>query len=228
MKLYDIIILITLILFAFVGFKRGFFKSLVIFIGVILVLVLSYNLKNYLGDFLTLNMPFIKFGNAITLNVIMYQAIAFLLMLIVFSLIYRIIVTITGIFEKILKMTIILGIPSKLLGMLFGFLEGVIFVYIVLFFLAQPFLNINISNDSIYANTILTKTPIISSYMEKPIEIFNEIKDVIETKDDDNIDLKITDLILKNNITSYEIMQKLVDSGKISDEGISDVINKYK
>ena len=228
MKLYDIIILITLILFAFVGFKRGFFKSLVIFIGVILVLVLSYNLKNYLGDFLTLNMPFIKFGNAITLNVIMYQAIAFLLMLIVFSSIYRIIVTITGIFEKILKMTIILGIPSKLLGMLFGFLEGVIFVYIVLFFLAQPFLNINISNDSIYANTILTKTPIISSYMEKPIEIFNEIKDVIETKDDDNIDLKITDLILKNNITSYEIMQKLVDSGKISDEGISDVINKYK
>jgi len=230
MKLYDIIILVILGLFALLGFKRGFFKSLVIFVGVILVLVFSYYFKNYLGDFFTLNLPFIKFNNlgvTDTLNIIMYQALAFWLMLIIFSLVYKIIVTISGIFEKILKMTIILGIPSKLLGLLVGLLEGIIIVYIALFFISQPYFNIDVSSNSNYANVILTKTPLISSYLEKTVSIYDEAKEVINETNGNEKDLKIADLILKNKITSKEVMQKLVDNGKIKVEGIESVINKY-
>ena len=188
MEIYDIIILAFLIICALIGFKNGFFKSLISFVGFILVVVLAYEFKNIVGDFFVLNLPFIEFknilGGASTLNIIMYQAIAFLIMLIIFGLIYKIIVTITGIFEKVLKLTIILGIPSKLLGLVVGFLEGLVILYLVLFFLAQPFVNINIYDNSNYAQIILEKTPILSGYAEKSLEVYNEISSLCFTKSD--------------------------------------------
>ena len=103
MDIVDIVIIVFLFLFALIGFKRGFFKSLVMFIGFIIVIFWSYVLKNYLGDFMVLNLPFMEFqnflGGAVTLNIIMYQSIAFIIMLAILSLVYKIVVTITGIFE---------------------------------------------------------------------------------------------------------------------------------
>ena len=49
----------------------------------------------------------------------------------------QIVIKITGGIEKILDFTIILGIPSKLLGALFGFLESYLFVFIALFLLSM-------------------------------------------------------------------------------------------
>ena len=50
----------------------------------------------------------------------------------------------------------------------------------------------------------------------------------IKNKDEENFDLKLTDLILKQKVASPEIMQKLVDNKKIEVEGIQEVIDKYK
>lgn len=232
MEIVDLIIVIFLLFFAILGFKRGFFKSLVMFLGFIIVIVLSYMFKNYLGDFLVLNLPFISFGNfmggAITLNIIMYQALAFIIVLAIFSLAYKIIVTITGIFEKILKFTIILGIPSKILGLIVGIIEGYVIIYLVLFFLTQPFINLDILENSKYTKTILNDTPVISSIAENSLKVFNEVREVIEKKDNPNIDLEISDLILKEKVTSTDVMQKLVDKGKLKIDGIQNVIDKYK
>lgn len=232
MEIVDLIIVIFLLFFAILGFKRGFFKSLVMFLGFIIVIVLSYMFKNYLGDFLVLNLPFISFGNfmggAITLNIIMYQALAFIIVLAIFSLAYKIIVTITGIFEKILKFTIILGIPSKILGLIVGIIEGYVIIYLVLFFLTQPFINLDILENSKYTKTILNDTPIISSIAENSLKVFNEVREVIEKKDNPNIDLEISDLILKEKVTSTDVMQRLVDKGKLKIDGIQNVIDKYK
>ncbi len=230
MKIYDIIILAVLLLFGLVGFKRGFFKSLVSFVGFILVIVLAYCFKNVVGDFFVLNLPFFEFkpflGGANLLNIVMYQLLAFLLMLIIFGLVYKIIVTLTGIFEKLLKLTIVLGIPSKILGLVFGLLEGYIVVYLVLFFLAQPFIGIDLYDNSDYAKKILENTPVLSSYAEKGLEVVNEVRSLTET-DSDKLDLEIADIILKDKIISKDVMQKLVDTGKIEVEGIEEVINKY-
>ena len=232
MKFYDIIIIIFLLLCALIGFKRGFFKSLISFVGFIIVVFLSYNFKNIVGDFLVLNLPFIDFkeflGGASTLNIVMYQVIAFIFMLIIFGLVYRIIVALTGIFEKILRLTIILGIPSKLLGLVVGFLEGYIIVYLVLFFLVQPFINFDVYKESDYSNIILEKTPILSSFAENSLGVVNDIRDLINTKDNTKLDLQITDAILKNKITSKSVIEKLIADGKIKIDGIDEVLNKYK
>lgn len=232
MNFIDILIIIILLSFAVVGFKRGVFESLIMFVGAILVIVLSYSFKDIIGNFLLLNLPFINFGKfmggAVTLNVILYQTIAFILTSVVFTLAYKFLVSITGIIEKILRFTIVLGIPSKLLGLVVGFLEGYIIVYVSLFILSQPFVNINVLEGSTYATRIVNETPLLSSYMENSLEVFHEIEEVSKLKDGNEIDLKITDLILKHNVTKPSIMQELVDKKKIEVTGIQNVIDKYK
>ena len=56
MGIVDLFIIAILAAFALLGFKRGVFQSLVAFIGFIVVICLSYWLKNYLGDFFVLNL----------------------------------------------------------------------------------------------------------------------------------------------------------------------------
>ena len=233
MDIIDIIILSIIITFGIVGFKRGFFKSLVSFLGFLLVIVLAYMFKGYLGDIFLLNLPFFKFenilGGAVSLNIIMYQSIAFFIIVILLGLVYKVLLAVTGIFEKILKITIILGIPSKILGLIFGVLEGYIIVYLLLFFVTQPYVKIDILNNSTFSKNILNKTPVLSNFAEGTLSVIYEVTDTINAKDEkENIDLKLADLILKQKVASPEIMQKLVDMKKIDINGIQEVINKYK
>ena len=232
MNLIDIIILVILVSFASIGFHRGAIKSLVSFVGIILIICLAYIFKDVLGNILILNLPFIKFSigsnESVILNIVMYQTISFIVILIILGLVYKIILAITGIVEKILKFTIILGIPSKILGLIVGALEGYIIAYLLLFFAVQPYIKINILDESKYANTILNKTPVMSSFSQKTLAIINEVHDTINDKNDPDFDLKLTELVLKEKVASSEIMQKLVDNKKIEVDGIQEVINKYK
>ena len=232
MNIVDILIIVVLISFGIIGFNRGVFKSLVVFLGFIAVIVLSYMLKNIIGDFFVLNLPFFDFGKSFlgvsTLNIILYQTLAFVIMLIVFGLVYKFLVIATGIFEKVLKLTVILGIPSKILGMIFGLLEGYIVIYLSLFFLSQPFLKLDIINDSKYCSAILNKSPIISGYAENSLHLVEEVNNLSTIEDTNEKDLELSKLILKRKVTSSDVMQKLVDSGKIEIEGIEEVINEYR
>ena len=115
-------------------------------------------------------------------------------------MVYKVLLAITGIVEKILKITVILGIPSKILGMIVGILEGYIIVYLLLFFAAQPYIKMDILDNSKYAKSILVKTPILSNLAEDTVNVINEVHDTIEAKDDNNFDLKVTDFILKEKV----------------------------
>ena len=232
MGIIDIIILVVLVSFAIIGFKRGVIHSLVSFVGFILVIYLAYLVKNYLGDIFVLNLPFLNFKigsiSSQVMNIVMYQSVAFIIMMIAFGLIYKFLMIISGIIEKILKMTIILDIPSKILGLIVGALEGYIVVYLLLFFLVQPYVKMNILNESKYASTILTKTPVLNGFANNTLEIIEEVNTMVKNNDTDNFDLRLSELILKYKVTSAETMQKLVDIKKIEVESINDVINKYK
>ncbi len=232
MGIIDIIIFAIILAFAIIGFKRGVIQSLVTVIGFLAVIYLSYLLKNYLGDLMVLYLPFTKYtfipGGSYVLNIIVYESLAFLLMLIILGLIYKIILVISGIFEKLLKITIILGIPSKILGLIVGAVEGFVIVYLILFMLTQPYIRINILDNSKYAETILKDTPLLSGFAEDTFTIINEIDETIKNGNQDNFDLKLTDLILKRKITSVEVMQKLIDDKKLSIAGIQEIVNNYK
>ena len=232
MSIIDIIIIVILLAFAIIGFKRGVLQSLVSFIGFIIVIYLAYLLKNYLGDIFVLDLPFFDFKigstTSVVMNVIMYQTLAFAIMAIVFGLVYKFLLYLSGIVEKIFRLTIILGIPSKILGLIVGLLEGYIITYLVLFFIAQPYIKMDILDDSKYANTILTKTPVISNFASDTLDIINEVKDTVKNNDTNDFDLKLSELVIKHNVTSPEVMEKLDKIKKISVSGIDQIINKYK
>ena len=65
MYLFDIIIIMFLLIFAVVGFKNGFFKQTVKTVGVILIFVFAFYFKDYVADFLSYTLPFIKFKGSI-------------------------------------------------------------------------------------------------------------------------------------------------------------------
>ena len=83
MNIIDIIAILIIVLFAYLGKKKGFVKSIVSFLGLILVFIISFIMKNPIADWLSLNLPFFNFTGsfkgATILNVIIYQLIAFIL-----------------------------------------------------------------------------------------------------------------------------------------------------
>ena len=232
MNIVDILIIIVLILFAIMGFHNGLIKSLIVLLGFIICIFASYALKNIIGDFLVINLPFVVFGHfmqgASALNVILYQAIAFVILLAIFGFAYRFLVTLSGVFEKILRLTIVLGIPSKIGGIVIGFIEGYIVVYLALFVLTQPFLKMDILNNSSFASKIINNSPIISDFAEGSIRVFNRIKDITETQEQNEMNIKIVELILDEKVTSKETMQQLVKKKKIVGNDVIELINNYQ
>jgi len=235
MGIVDIFIIILILICGGIGFKRGVFKQTVITIGTILVFILSYQFKDTIANFLSYNLPFFKFigdfAGLSTINIIMYQMLAFLIIFAVLSTALAVLIKITGIFEKILKFTIILGIPSKLLGLLLGLVEGYIVTFIILFVLTQPALKIDIINNSKFTNAILNSSPVLSDIVsdtrDSVIEIYDLGKDYVVDRDSNKFNRDSIDIMLKNKIITKEYVEKLIDKNKINVSGIEDILNKY-
>lgn len=237
MNIVDVIITLLILACGVAGFKRGVLKQTVSTVGFIIVVMLAFYLKNPVAEFLSLHFPFFKFGgnlaNGASLNIILYQLISFVLVIIILETILSVLVKITGIIEKILKFTIILGIPSKILGFIVGIVEGFIIIFLILFFLRQPGLNLDIFDESKLTNPILNSTPLLSQVASDFVDVFNDLyelgNDYYEQQLDENtLNLKSIDVMLEHKIITTDYVIKLVNANKIKVNGIDSVINKYR
>lgn len=232
----DSILILFLLLGAVLGFKKGAIKSLVALIGTIVVVVVAYYLKNPVAELLFDYCPFLKFGGAwtglVTLNILLYEAIAYLLVFVLLSSILSLLIKVSGILETILKMTIILGIPSKIIGAVLGFLEALVFSFIVLFILLQFNATSKMVSDSTLARSIIDKTPIIGHMVNdtyKAIQDINKLQD--KYKNDSNKDAynaEILTIMLKYEVVTPEVTQKLINNKKLDFAGAQSVLNSYK
>lgn len=234
MNIIDALIIVMLIVGAIAGFKDGVIKKGVSLIGLIVITVLSFIFKNNLSIIMYENLPFFKLWGAVkgieVLNIIFYEIISFLIIWTVLSIIYKVIVTITGLIEKVLKATVILAIPSKILGIILGVLEYYVITYLILFILTQPVFNIKEFNDSSWTNTILTNTPIISKYANETLELYDEIYKSIDSYNDKNkveTNEKILDILLDKKIITPESTDKLIEQKKIEIKNTT-LIDKYR
>lgn len=225
MSVVDIIILIFLGFGALIGFKRGFTKQLVSLVGIFLIIILSFLLKNPVSVFFYNNLPFINFGGIFkdltVINILVYEIIAFFIIFMILTLIFKVLLKVTSVFETILKMTIILGIPSKILGAILGVVQNLIYTFIVLYVINLPTMTIgyDIKNNSKIANIILNNTPVLTSICDKTIVVFNEINDLAnEYKETENVtefNQKALDLMIDNGVITKESAKKLIQKGKI-------------
>lgn len=237
MNIVDAIIILMILACGVAGFKRGVLKQLVTTVGFVIVVVLAFYLKNPVAEFLSLLFPFFTFGgafaNVASINIILYQLISFILVIIVLETILQVLIKVTGFIEKILKFTIILGIPSKILGFIVGIVEGFIITFLILFFLRQPGFNLKIFDGSKLTNPILNSTPVLSQVAGNFVNTFNDLyelgNDYYEQNLDENtLNLKSIDVMLEHKIITADYVMKLVDAKKIKVTGIDSVINKYR
>lgn len=219
----DAVIILFILLGGVVGFKEGVIKKLTSVVGLVLVVVLAFTLKNKLSVYFYENLPFFDlwgvFKGIQILNVIFYEVVAFLVIASVLMLVYRVLLGLTGFIEKILKATIILSIPSKILGFIVGLIESYIWVYIVLFILTLPIINLKDIYTSKVANYIMEETPYLSKYTGKTVKIYNDLYEVIDNKGNKTnkqINEEAMDLMLKYDIITPESAKKLIDKNKVS------------
>ncbi len=232
-NIFSVIIILLILLCGILGSKRGILKELVIIVGTVVVFILAFFLKDFLAGFFCTYLPFfnlrIPLGNLVSLNIIFYQLIAFLILVIVFRLILQILVDVTGIFSKIINATIILALPNKLLGFIVGLLEGYILIFIILNVVALPMSGSNLFMESKVRQFIVNDTPILKDTMGGLNYVIEETLS-LSSKDDRNAnDLKVIDIMLKYKVVSTDFMDDVKSTGKLdSIEGIDSVIDKYR
>lgn len=235
-NIVDAVIILFLLMGAVIGFKRGLTGSLLNFFGFILAVVIAYLLKNPLSALMYKYLPFFSFGGIIkgvtVLNIALYELIAFLLVFSVFIALLKLLLYASKVFEKILTFTIILGIPSKILGALVGIVQNYIVVFIALYLLSLPIFNISIVNESKYKDRILNNTPVLSNIMGNTLEVLKEFgeleKKFREIDDPNQFNLETLDLFLKHKVISVDSVKGLIDSGKLKINGAENIIKKYE
>ena len=122
-SIVDSIIIIMLLFGAVIGFKTGVIKSAVSFLGTLLIIYLAFALKNPISEFMYLHLPFFNFSGDLAgvtvLNVLIYEGLAFLICFAILEILLKVVIFASGILEKILRLTIVFGLFSKILGLIF-------------------------------------------------------------------------------------------------------------
>ena len=237
MNITDFLIIIFIVLGAFVGAKQGFTKALVSFLGTIIVVVLAYFLKNPVSEFLMSFCPFFSFGGIIkgvtVLNIAVYEVIAFILVYFILMAILNALLFATGIFEKILKFTIVLGMPSAIFGAIIGAIKNYVIAFFVLYILSMPnFVDVDFVKNSSFRVPILSNTPLLSNVAGTALEALDEFKGLADkytdSTDTNSYNLETLDVFLKYKIVTVDTVKKLDESGKIEIDGIETVLSKYE
>lgn len=222
MNVVDVIIIALLILGGVAGFKAGVIKKLTDFIGMFVVIILAFYLKNYISVIMYENLPFFNFFGLINgidaLNILLYEVIAFLVIFIALLFVLKVVLMLTGLVEKILKATVILSIPSKLLGIVVGVIEMYVYLFLILVIVSLPIFDSSFLNDSKMNNFILNNTPVLSGVSEEIIDIYGDVYNIIDNrknKTNEQLNEEILKVLIDKKVVTKESAKKLVDKNKI-------------
>ncbi len=236
MNLIDVLVILLLIYCAFMGFRRGLTKELVSFAGVFVIIVLAFLLKNPISSFMYENLPFFSFGGMFkgvtALNIIVYEVIAFFIVVSLATILFKVLLFATSVFEKLLKFTIILGIPSKLLGMVVGLVEGVTWAFILLYILSLPVFETKKQLDASLTAPILKNTPFLSSFTKdftNAVDEFSDLKEEYEKKENtEEFNYRTMEVLLKYKIITPESVSKLQEKGKLKIKDVEKLLQSEK
>lgn len=222
-SIVDAIIVLIVLLGAIVGFKNGAIQEGVKFIGIIVVLLIAFKFKDDLMILMYENLPFFDFFGAIkglsAINILLYQIIAFLIIFAALTFALRVLLVITGLIEWLLKLTVFLRVISKILGIFVGALEYYVYIFIALFILSTPALNIKYIEESKFGSMILENTPILTDLTDNTITVYSDVWNIIKTRDEktnEELNKEILNTLIRNKLIKKESAKKLIDSNKIT------------
>lgn len=194
----SILIIMFILSGVILGIKRGFTYQLIKMLSLFITVVGALFFKNIVAklfinyfDFLDMN-PHLK--------IVFYRGIAFILLCFIIRIIIGLLLKISKKFEKLLNATIILGIPSKILGGILGFIEFYIYAFIILLILSIPIFKVNVKNSKV-ANIILNNTPAPSKKVDT--DLLDELQDTYNSCHDD-CEEKYIKILNKHGIVAKE------------------------
>ena len=232
-NIFDIGIILLFIMFLIMGVKRGVIKEAVSLIAIILVFILSYSLKGIVGNIFCMLLPFFKWDGFVTFNIFFYQVLGFILVFAIMLLIYEASLKISKFLQKIVNATIILWLPSKILGGVVSFIKGYLVLFIIFLLLVIPLNNVDMFKDSKCVNFILYKTPVISNYTKDFVKPISEVAELSDKATNGTItvneaNLKALDIMLKYKVVDKKTIESLIEVNKLDDvKDIDSILKKY-
>lgn len=237
MNVFDIGIILIFIMFFISGFRKGIIKELVALVGIVVVFIISFSLKGTVGNLLCTFLPFFKFSGVIegisTINILMYQMIAFMFVFSTLLGVYAVAMKISKVLQKLVNFTIVLILPSKLLGALVSFVKGYIVLFAVFLVLMIPLKNQNVFRNSKLVNNIIYKTPILSKSTSNFTNSIEEVYDLASKVSNKEIstneaNLETLDIMLKYDIVTKDTIETLIKLKKLDNiNNIDKILNKY-
>lgn len=232
-NLVDVVIIISLGFGAVIGFKRGAIRTGVSFIGLVIAIFLASILRQPVASLMFEHLPFFDFFGAFkgasVLNILFYEVIAFFLVFAILLIGVRLLSFVANTIEKALDFTIVLGIPSKIVGIVVGFVETYIYVFVILYILALPMFNLGFIHDAKLGNKVLNNTPILTNTVGGSLNAFQDVYDLRHKElTDEQYNRESLDILLKYDITSVESIEKLIEKGKLEISGVDNILNNYR
>lgn len=237
LNVFDIGIILMLIMFFIIGIKRGVIKEIVSLVAILVVFILSFSLKGIVGNILCVIFPFLDFWGPfqglVTLNIFFYQLIAFIIVFTISLFVYEIALKISNFLQKVVNWTVILVIPSKILGGVVSLIKGYVILFAIFLLLAIPLGHYSIFKDSKMISYMLKDTPLLAPYVKNFITPINEVIDLSEKVSKESIsindaNLETLDIMLKYDVVDKKTINSLIEVEKLdSIEGIDSILNKY-
>lgn len=222
MGIVDIMIILFLLVGAIVGFKQGVLKKITSFVGTFAIIIVAFMFKNQLSVIFYENLPFLNFWGAFkgleVLNILFYEimAFAFIFALLWFAL--RVLLVVTGLLEGLLKLTMILSLPSKLLGAIVGVVEYYVYAFLILFIVSLPVFNVALVKESNFANKILSETPLLKGYADETVYLYGKVYNIIENKENkttEQVDNEILAFMIDNKVVTTDSINTLIERNKL-------------
>lgn len=218
----NIVIIVIIVGEIINGYKKGFLESSIKLLGGLIALIGAFLLKGPLAIVMYSHLPYFKLGGIFkgvsSLNIIIYEVIAFILLFIVLKIAISLVAKITGLIEKLLSLIFFIGIPSKILGALVGLVKALV----VLYFLAFGFKFVcNLGNVDLKPSLAddIVELPILKNTFGNILGSFDEItalaKEYEGTKDKEEFNNRVLDILIEYNIITEENLDILINNGKI-------------
>lgn len=232
MNVLDIIIILIFILGMYAGFKKGFLKGIISLIGITLIMFISFIFRSELAGILLKTCPFFTFKGVYkgisSLNILIYEGIAFIIIFMFLFGFLAILLNITGILQKLIDKTIVLTIPSKILSIIVGAINALVITFVMLFIL----LNINTTRKYVYnsfiSKIIMERTVLFSKEASRNYLAYEEINDVVKTchddKDKNKCNIDVTNTLIKYEVVSKKEVEELIMIGKLKGINRKDLI----
>ena len=220
----SIIVILVLVSDIIAGYKKGFLENTIKFLRVVISMIIGYLFEGSLSSYLYLNYHFFNLVGVSSVNILIYEVIAFFVLYIIVSLILKIICDILKLEERLLRLISIIGVPNKIMGAIFGGLKSLIFLYFILslFFVVSTFFEID-TGESL--GDYIVDIPILKNTFGSVLDSFDQISELAleyeHIQDKSQLNTDAIDILLKYDIISEDNLELLIESGKV-DYSITD------